>query len=64
MKNNVYKSKSFNRAQLSDCEIKEMCANIRFMSFESACDLFARHLNINDLPIGYRVTDQGIEILY
>lgn len=65
MAQNVYKSKSFNKEEYSDEEIETKCGTVRFMSFERACNLYSDDAyDIKDRPIGYRVTDQGIEILY
>lgn len=48
----------------SDHEM-ERDVNVRYMSFEAAIDLFQQYYsNSKDKPIGYRVTDHGIEIVY
>lgn len=52
----------------SDFEIENGCHIVRFISFESAIqsiqdDLKARGL-VSDNIIGYRVTEQGIEMVY
>ena len=61
----VYKAKSMT-PQMTDEQIKDKCAVIRFISFESAIQLFRKECNLMGLehaPMGYRVTEQGIEIL-
>ena len=61
----VYKAKSMT-PEMTDEQIKDKCAVIRFISFESAIQLFRKECNLMGLehaPMGYRVTEQGIEIL-
>lgn len=37
---------------------------VRFISFEATIRMFSEEYNIEEKPCGYRVTNQGIEILY
>lgn len=63
MKN--FKCKSL--SHLTDKEIENNCFTSRFMSFESAIQLMRERYNLMELknqPLGYRVTEQGIEILF
>jgi len=62
----TYKAKSL-VPNKTDAEIKNGCHTVRFMSFESAIQLFRQEYNLMDIsnkPIGYRVTEQGIEIIF
>ena len=61
------KSKSLDN-NYSDFEIENGCHVVRFISFESVVqtvqeDLKKRGL-VGDDVIGYRVTEQGVEIIY
>lgn len=62
----IFKTKSL-VSHFSDSELERVgCASIRFISFEAAIQLFRKEYNLMELkdkPIGYRVTDQGIEII-
>jgi hypothetical protein len=61
----VYKAKSMT-PEKTDEQIKRECGVIRFISFEGAIQLFRKECNLMGLehaPMGYRVTEQGIEIL-
>ena len=60
-----YKSKSLT-PELTDEQIATGCHSVRFISFESAIQLFRQHrglMSLGDAPKGYRVTNQGIEIV-
>jgi len=62
----TFKSKSLVQ-ELTDKQIENGCHSVRFMSFEGAIQLMREHLNLKELkdkPIGYRVTEQGIEVCY
>ncbi len=61
----VFKAKSMT-PEKTDEQIKNECGSTRFISFESAIQMFRQQYNLMALehaPIGYRVTEQGIEIL-
>jgi len=61
----VYKAKSL-VPHKTDEQIERECGSTRFISFESAIQMFRQQYNLmelKDAPIGYRVTEQGIEIL-
>lgn len=61
----TFKSKSL--SHLSDKDIENMCGTTQFISFESAIQLFRDYyklMSLENKPIGYRVTEQGIEIIY
>jgi hypothetical protein len=61
----VHKAKSLS-SELTDEQVKFGSFTTRFISFEAAIQLFRKEYNLMDLkekPIGYRVTDQGIEII-
>lgn len=50
----------------TDFEIENGGHFIRFISFEAAIQLFRQQyglMELKDKPIGYRVTEQGIEII-
>ena len=50
----------------TDFEIENGCHTVRFMSFEAAIQMFREQyglMELKDKPIGYRVTEQGIEII-
>lgn len=59
----IFKSKSLTK-DLTDEETKKVGFSTRFISFESAIRLFQEELNVKETPVGYRVTEQGIEMLY
>ena len=62
----IYKSKSFT-PELTNTQIETGCHTTRFISFEGAIQLFIQKYNLMELkdkPKGYRVTEQGIEIIY
>ena len=61
----TYKVKSLKK-EVSDAEIKNAGGSIRFVSFESAIKKHLEQYPIQDSERevkGYRVTEQGIEIL-
>lgn len=63
---NILKSKSLTEG-ISDEQMGKQCGAMRFISFESAIQLFRQEYNLMELkdkPLGYRVTEQGIEIFY
>ena len=64
----IYKGKSFYPNKISDEQIKELRTGVRkFISFEGAITLFRQYYNqmgIEHQPSGYRVTEQGIELIY
>lgn len=65
MSNQTYKSKSL-VSHKTDFEIENGCHYVRFISFEAVIQLFREKYNLMELkekPIGYRVTEQGIEII-
>ena len=62
----VYKAKSMT-PEKTDEQIKRECGSTRFISFEATIQLFRQEyglMQLKDAPIGYRVTEQGIEILH
>lgn len=60
----VYKSKSI-VPTVSNHEIATGCHGVQFISFESIVRLFRDAYSRDDdsVVIGYRVTDQGVEII-
>jgi hypothetical protein len=61
----TFKSKSL-VPHKTDNDIKNGCFSTRFISFETAIQMFRKEYNLTELknaPLGYRVTDQGIEII-
>jgi hypothetical protein len=61
----TFKSKSL-VSHKTDFEIENGCHTVRFMSFEAAIQMFRQQyglMELKDSPIGYRVTEQGIEII-
>jgi hypothetical protein len=63
---NMFKSKSL-VSHISDEKVGQNGGAMRFISFESAIQLFRERYNLMELkdkPLGYRVTEQGIEILF
>lgn len=48
----------------SDQEIKDGCHSISFCSFERVIKTVLKEENITDGPIGYRITEQGIELVW
>ena len=61
----TFKCKSL--SHLTDEEVERGCHVVRFMSFESAIQLMRERYNLMELknkPLGYRITEQGIEILF
>ena len=61
----TFKSKSLVEHK-TNFEIENECHSIRFISFEAAIQLFREQYGLMGLehkPIGYRVTEQGIEII-
>jgi hypothetical protein len=62
----TFKSKSLS-PDVTDREIETGCHTIRFISFESCIQLFRQErglMGLKDKPKGYRVTEQGIEIIF
>lgn len=60
-----FKSKSL-VTHKTDEQIEKGCFTTRFISFEAAIQMFRQQYNLmglKDKPLGYRVTDQGIEII-
>lgn len=60
----IFKTKTLAPEIVSEQEVKDNCFATRFISFETAIHDFQKEYNIEDKPVGYRVTKQGIEILY
>lgn len=60
--NTTFKTKSFS-SDYKDEDLYNKMATIRFISFESAIRLLYEKHNFEDKLIGYRVTEQGIEIM-
>jgi len=61
----IFKAKSL-VSHKTDKQIQEDIVSIRFISFEAAIQLFREKYNLMELkekPIGYKVTEQGIEIV-
>lgn len=61
----TFKGKAL-KPEYTDEQIKTMCGVTRFISFGACIDLFREKFKLTDSkedPIGYRVTEQGIEIL-
>lgn len=60
----TYKAKPL-ASELTDFKIKDGCFAIQFISFEAAIRDFCEKYNRDDRkPVGYRITEQGIEICY
>ena len=59
----AFKSKSLTK-ELSDFEIETGCHSTSFLSFERAINESLELNKINEKPIGYKVTEQGIEIIW
>ncbi len=62
----ILKIKSLSR-EIPDNNIEKEYVSTRFISFESAINMFEKlypEINRIDKPIGYRITEQGIEMLY
>ena len=59
----VLKAKSVT-PELTDEKVKDGCFTTRFMTFESAIAMFKKAYGITDKEVGYKVTEQGIEICY
>jgi len=64
MANTILKSKSLKRDKYSDEQIKDKCGVTRFMSFESAIQLMTAAYQLKDKPVGYNITNDGIEVRY
>ena len=62
MKVENYKSKSL-VSYLTNEQIKRSAATIQFISFEGIIELFATRYDLKAKPEGYRVTEQGLEII-
>lgn len=60
---NTYKAKSLVQEK-TDFEIKNGSHVNRFISFEAIVRNFNEQYNITDKTIGYRVTEQGVELVY
>lgn len=63
MAQKVLKAKSLT-PELTDEKVQASCFTTRFMTFESAIAMFKKAYNIDDREVGYKVTEQGIEICY
>jgi len=59
----AFKSKSL-VPDVTDFEIKNGCHSVSFLSFERAIKESLATWNEKEKPIGYRVTEQGIEIVW
>ena len=59
----TFKSKSLSNAT-SDWEIETGTHSVRFISFEAVVRNFQDEFKIDEKPIGYIVTEQGVEIIY
>lgn len=62
----TFKAKSLVKEK-TDWEIKNGCHTTRFISFAAAIQLFREKYGLmseKDKPIGYRITEQGIEIVH
>lgn len=59
----VLKSKSLTK-EFNDSEIETGCYTTSFLSFERAITESLDLNKINKKPIGYRILDQGIEIIW
>ena len=58
----IFKSKSI-VPEKTDWEIANGTHALRFISFEAIVKLFKEKYDIKDKPLGYRVTEQGVEIV-
>lgn len=58
-----FKTKSLS-PEFTDANILRQTGVRRFISFESAIRDFTEKYRINEKPVGYNVTEEGIEILY
>ena len=60
----TFKTKSLNPAY-SDKDIETRCFSVSFLSFERAIKAsLASEGHTGKEPVGYRVTEQGIEIIW
>ena len=59
----IFKTKSLS-TEFTDANVLRQSAARRFISFEAAVRDFNEKYNITEKPIGYNVTEQGIEIIY
>ncbi len=58
-----FKTKSLS-TEFTDANVLRQSAARRFISFEAAIRAFTDEYHINEKPVGYNITEQGIEILY
>ena len=58
-----FKTKSLS-PEYTDVNVNRLTCSTRFISFESAIRSFSENYNITEKPVGYNVTEGGIEILY
>lgn len=59
----IHKSKSLDKSKYTDAQIESKCGSVRFISFETAIRDTLAYNQIDNKAVGYRVTEQGIEIL-
>jgi len=59
-----YKVKSLDKSKYTDAQIESKCGSIGFISFERAIQETLAYNQLDKKVVGYRVTDQGIEMLY
>ena len=50
--------------KFADTNVLDKSSARRFISFEAAILAFTEEYNIKEKPVGYNITEQGIEILY
>lgn len=60
----TYKTKSLDKSKYTDAQIEDKCGSIGFISFERAIQETLAYNQLERKVIGYRVTDQGIEMMY
>lgn len=60
----IFKAKSLKKDAFTDKDIENKCGEVTFISFESLIRDFHKHYGLTKEPIGYRVTEQGIEMIY
>lgn len=61
----IFKAKSLDK-NIPDDRMTKKYGPTRYLSFEHAIQIFLQHYKLTkpeDAPIGYRVTEDGIEIL-
>lgn len=60
----IYKTKSLDKSR-TDKEVEQIgCVGVRFISFERAIQETNKLNGITEKPIGYRITEHGIDVLY